>query len=117
MTTTRDYGTWNNHGDRYNLSVEASIGDAINGGDADWRERMESSGALDRIADDYRDAINDALPRGVALCGNDFYGPAYSEDCDWDGYPVTDTGGLDIREIVEGVDLGEIIERHDVDLG
>ncbi|MFH8483022.1 hypothetical protein [Streptomyces sp. NPDC018055] len=108
MTTTRKYGTWNNHGDEWNLTVGSSIVTALNGAPSDWQERMDSSGALDRIKSDYRDAINDALPDGVSLSGNEFIGPAYAEDYTWEGE-------LDISATVKGVDLWKIIERHDVD--
>lgn len=106
--TTTDYGTWCNHGDRNNESVEASIADAVNGGDREWRERMEAAGAFEKIADDYRAAINKALPDRVSLNGNEFLGPAYEADYTWE------PGTLDIEETVKGVDLNEIIERHDV---
>lgn len=108
MITMTDYGSWTNHGDRSNESVEATIRDAINGGDNEWLERMETSGALDRIASDYRDAIEAALPDNVNLAGNDFIGPYYEADCDWDGE-------LDIAALIEEIDLQAIVERHDVD--
>ena len=108
MITNTDYGTWVNHGDQYNVSVEATLTDYLNGGDSEWCERVEASGALDAMARDYRDAINAALPKGVTLCGNNFYGPYYPADYTWDGE-------LDISEIIEGIDLGAIVERHDPD--
>jgi hypothetical protein len=108
MVTTTDYGTWNNHGDRTNTTVAATIADAINGGDAEWRERMDESGALDRIESDYRQAINDALPASVSLCGSEFYGPYYQDDRDWDGE-------LDIAETINGINLFAIVETHDID--
>jgi hypothetical protein len=108
MTTTRNYGSWSIHGDSHNVSVEASIADAVSGGDREWRERMEDSGAFARVARDYRTAINEALPDGVSLLGNEFQGPAYEDDYTW-------TGELSIREVVKGVDLDKIVERHDVD--
>ncbi|MFD8654962.1 hypothetical protein [Streptomyces mirabilis] len=108
MTTTRGYGSWANHGDSHNVSVEATIADAVSGGDQEWRERMEDSGAFARVARDYRTAINEALPDGVCLLRNDFQGPAYEDDYTWEG-------DLDIHAVVEGVDLQGIINRHDVD--
>lgn len=108
MTTTTSYGTWCNHGDHSNVTVEASVLDFISGGDDEWRDLMESSGALGHVVDDYRDEINDALPEGVRLAGNEFYGPAYEKDFAWEGE-------LDIAEIIEEIDLGEIVERHDPD--
>ncbi|MFE6000417.1 hypothetical protein ACFQ6C_26710 [Streptomyces sp. NPDC056454] len=108
MTTTTSYGTWNNHGDRTNTSMGASILDAINGGDREWQERMEASGALDRIERDYDAAINEALPDGVSLCGSEFHGPYYEADYTWEGK-------LNIAEIIEDISLQTFIERHDVD--
>ena len=108
MTTTTSYGTWCNHGDRYNVSVEATVTDYIGGGDREWRERVESSGAFDKMVSDYRDAVNEALPASVSLCGDEFYGPYYEADHDWDGE-------LDIAGLIEDIDLGEIVERHDPD--
>ncbi|SDL27368.1 hypothetical protein [Streptomyces indicus] len=110
MNVTTSYGTWANHGDRRNASVEATILDAINGGDSDWQERMETSGALDRIADDYRDAIDDALPEGISISGNEFIG-LHHTDPDY-----TDAiGDFDIRAAIEDIDLYAIIQKHDVD--
>lgn len=106
--TTTGYGSWATEGDRSNVSVEASIADAVNGGDRDWRERMEAAGAFEKIADAYRAAINEALPERVSLIGNEFIGPAYEDDHTWEEE-------LDIPAVVKGVDLMEIVERHDVD--
>lgn len=107
--TTTSFGTWNNHGDDVNLTVEASVADYIGGGGADWIERVETSGAFEAMVADYRTAINEALPDRVSLNGDEFYGPAYDDDCAWEGE-------LDISGIIEGIDLGEIVERHDPDL-
>jgi hypothetical protein len=108
MITTTSYGTWNNHGDHTNTTIGGTVLDCINGGDAEWRERVESSGALDRMVADYRDAISAALPDSVSLCGDEFTGPYYAKDCEW-------AGDLDIAAIVEAIDLGAIVERHDPD--
>src|SRR5690606_8911145 len=73
-----------------------------------------NSGALDRIIEDYRDEINNSLPPGVVLTGSsEFIGPF--EHDGWEGYPVTDTGDLDIGAIVESIDLSAIVARHDPD--
>lgn len=107
---TTEFGSWANHGDEWNVSVEASIADAINGGDNDWQERMETSGALDRIASDYRDAVNDALPYGIWLTGNEFIGLHQSDpDC------TDEILEFDISAAVKEIDLMEIIQKHDVD--
>lgn len=110
MYVTTGYGTWVNYGDQYNVSVEGTILTAINGGDTDWQERMEASGALARIASDYRDAIDDALPAGISISGDDFIGvhhtdPNYTEE----------VAEFDIAEAIRDIDLNEIIKKHDVD--
>ena len=108
MATTTNYGSWTNLGDHYNISVEATVADYLNGGDSDWRERVETSGAFERMVADYRQAINDALPEGVWLTGNEFIGPYYEADQNWDGE-------LDIEAVIEDIDLAPIVERHDPD--
>lgn len=108
MFTTTDYGSWSNHGDKGNVSVEASIADAVSGGDSEWLESMEAAGAFEKIASDYRDAIQEALPEGVYLTGNEFIGPAYAEDRKWDG-------DLDLTGRIKGIDLYKFVQRHDVD--
>jgi len=115
MTTTTEYGTWNNHGDSSALTVEASVTNYISGGDSEWVERIQSDGSFDAMVDAYRDAINEALPDGVSLNGNDFYGPYYDADTDFEGYPTNEDGRLDIATIIKGVDLGEIVDKHDPD--
>lgn len=121
MTTTTSYGTWYNHTE--SISVENSIVDYCSGADSDWREAMEAAGAFERIAQAYRNAVNDALPPGVSLSGDEFYGPYYPEDCDFNGYPLRDEGfdipstvaaALDIAEIIAEIDLAEIVERYDI---
>ena len=112
MTTTTSYGTWYNH-TGHNPTPGADILDAINGGDEDWRERMQTSGALDRIETSWRQAIQSALPVGVTLAGNEFIGPY--ENRGFPGYPTDEDGGLDIKAIVEDIDLMAIVEAHDVD--
>jgi hypothetical protein len=110
MQITTGYGSWNNHGDRDNVTIEASIADAVNGAPRDWHERMEESGAFDRIAADYRSAIDDALPEGIALSGNEFIGMHHTDP----GY--TDAvGDFDIAAAIKAINLQAIIERHDVD--
>lgn len=104
MIPTTCIGTWVNYGDRWNTSVEATIAGFLNGGDADWRERMEESGAVDRIAEDYRAAVDAVLPEGISLCGDEFIADV---DVDFDAD--------EIREAIEEIDLGEIVERHDAD--
>lgn len=115
MTTTTGYGTWCNRISPFSTSPENDILDYINGGDPDWRERMETSGALDRISAEYRQAIEAALPPGISLCGEEFIGPAHPEDGEFDGYTDDEDGTVDLRALIEEIDLAAIIDRNDVD--
>lgn len=99
---------------RGSVSPEGDIEDYITGGPPEWRELMRASGALDVLTAAYRRAIEDALPASVSLDGTQFVGPAQPDDDEWDGYCVDEGGELDIEEIVQGVDLAEIAEEHDV---
>ncbi|MGW1409410.1 hypothetical protein [Streptomyces sp. NPDC002403] len=113
MTTTTSYGTWTNRINTFSTSPDADVLDFINGGDDDWCELLEKSGALDEIKSAYRDAIEEALPAGVSLCGEEFIGPAYPDDDEFEGYPVDEDGRLDFAACVEDIDLAQIVERHD----
>lgn len=106
MTTTTNYGTWNNRVAPYSLTVENYVTDAFGSYGTDDFD-------FDAIVAEYRTAIDTALPDGVSLCGDEFIGPAYDADCDFTGYPTNEDGGLDIKAIVEDIDLWAIIERHD----
>ncbi|MFJ4682025.1 hypothetical protein [Streptomyces sp. NPDC088789] len=112
--TTTSYGTWTNKVNSYSTSPDADVLDYIDGGDADWRQLLEDSGALAQIQDDYRAAIEAALPPSVSLCGNEFIGPRRPDEDEWDGYPVNGTGRLDIAACVGDIDLESIVERNDV---
>lgn len=104
MPITMSYGTWSNRAVRYSLTVEQTVGDALNGEYTD-----EQVVAVTRA---YRDAINAALPDSVSLNGDDFYGNAYEDDCaDQADFPHDEHGLLDIAAIVETVDLGAIVEQ------
>lgn len=113
MTTTTSYGTWSSRVNTYSTSPDADVLDFINGGDSDWRELLESSGALERIQAEYRDAIDAALPAGVSLCGDEFIGPAETDEGEFDGYPVDDMGDLDFAAMVEDIDLAAIVDRNE----
>jgi hypothetical protein len=104
MIPTTCIGTWVNFGDHYSTSVESTVEDYLNGGPSDWREAMHESGAVDRIIEDYRAAIDAVLPEGIALCGNEFIADT---DVDFDPEEIT--------EAIDAIDLAEIIERHDID--
>jgi hypothetical protein len=100
MTTTTSYGTWANRVDESSVSVENSVA-------AMFAETGTSGYDLDAIVADYRNAINAALPAGVTLNGDMFYGP------DYDPYTSPGSpGDLDIKEIVDSVDLTAIIDDH-----
>lgn len=106
MTTTTDYGTWCTIVDRYSTNLETTILDGYFGSEGAEGFDFES------IAADYHNAINDALPSGVALTSDQFIGPAYAEDQNFDGYPADECGSLDIKAIVDSVDLDAIVKRH-----
>lgn len=114
MVTTTDYGSWNTSGDKGRDTVESTVEGFISGGDSEWRERLEATGTFKRMVSAYRDAINEALPDGVTLSGNDFYGPYDKRNEPFDGYPAHEDGGLDIKAIVDEIDLGKIVEKHDL---
>jgi hypothetical protein len=105
MTTTTSYGTWVNHGDQMSVNVETSVYEALGSYADDYN--------VDAIVAEYRDAINDALPTNVNLCGDEFIGPAYPADQDFDAYPTDDDGNLDLHAIVESIDFWAIAARHD----
>ena len=92
MTVTTSYGNWTIV-EEFSVSVEDTIGAALGAFAGDYN--------TDAIAADYRAAINAALPDGVSLCGDEFYGPAYADELP------------DIKDIVEGIDFWAIAARHD----
>ena len=103
MTITCSYCTWNRTVAKYSMTLEQSVGDALNGEYSDEQ--------IDAVTAAYRDAINAALPDSVSLCGNDFYGPYTPADDEFAGYPQDDEGDLDIAAIVESVDFWAIVEK------
>lgn len=105
MVTTTIYGTWTNRVDTYSTGVEESVAEYFGPDGSDGFD-------FDAIVRDYRDAINDALPDGVTLAGAEFIGPAYPEDVTWGTELHDGWGRLNIRAIVERVDLDAIVERH-----
>lgn len=111
--TTTSYGTWGNRVNTYSTSPDADVLDYINGGDSDWRDLLEASGALNSIQRAYRDAIEAALPPGISLCGDEFIGPAYPDDDEFDGYPTDEHDSLDFAAMVEDIDLGAIVDREE----
>lgn len=115
MPTTTSYGTWCSRVNTYSTSPDADVLGVISGGDRDWRERLESTGALDAMKSAYRAAIDAALPPGITLCGDEFIGPARPDDGEFDGYPVDEAGWLDFKAMLADIDLDAIIARYDPD--
>lgn len=111
MPTTTVYGHWTNIIDPTSSTVEQTVAKFLVAAAPDWAAALEESGVLEDIVQEFRDAINDALPTGVTLAGSEFVGPADCDPAEWAGYPVTGDE-LDIAEIVESVDLGAIVERY-----
>lgn len=111
MPATTTYGHWTTLVDHTSSTLEQAVLEFISGADRDWITALKTTGALDRIIADYRDEINNSLPPGVALSGNEFIGPF--EHDGWEGYPTTEDGDLDIGAIVRSVDLSAIVARHD----
>lgn len=105
MTTTTSYGTWNNRVEPHALTLEQSVFEAL----GDFADDYD----LDALTAAYRDAINEALPAGVSLCGDEFIGPYESQDWESAGYPVDEDNRLDIGAIVEGVDFWKLAESFD----
>ena len=113
MTTTTSYGTWCNQINQYSTSPDSDVLDYINGGDNAWQTLLDESGALKLIQSEYRDAINAALPPSISLCGDEFIGPYEPDDGEFDGYPVDEYGTLDLKALLEDIDLEPIVERND----
>ena len=53
----------------------------------------------------FRRAVCEALPDGVTLAGHHFFGAYAEQDCEWDS-------PLDIRAIIDSIDLEPIIKAH-----
>lgn len=105
MTTTKVYGYWYDF-TGYNTTVEGDVATFVAAYSDEWRERIVAEGHFAKMVEAYREAINDALPKGVCLAGNVIYGPAR----DADKY-----SRRDIAEIIDSVDLGAIVEKYDPD--
>lgn len=106
---TTGYGSWYNH-TGHNTSPEADIADAMNGGGSDWCQRMDAAGATEAIADDYRDAVQAALPDGIYLTGDEFLG-LHQQDPNY----TDEIGDFDIRAAIKSVNLNALIQKHDID--
>src|SRR5690606_22848142 len=113
-TTTTSYGHWTNIVEHTADTVEQTVSRFLTAADPDWAAELEENGVLDDIVEEYRNAINAALPAGITLAGSEFFGPVDFDPAEWDGgYPVTSDGRPDIAAIVAEVDLGEIVAKFD----
>lgn len=101
------YGTWCNRINDLETSPEGGLNDYLGGQDPDEYD-------MDSIHAAYRQAIDDALPPSISLCGDEFIGPAYPEGDEFDGYPKDEDGALDLKAIIEGLDfdLADVFERN-----
>lgn len=115
MSATRVYGSWSARVSTYSTGPDADVDSIVTGGPPEWRELLATSGALAQMKAEYRNAINAALPGDIALCGDEFVGPAHPEPGEFDGYPLDENGGLDFAAIVAEIEVSEIVERHDPD--
>lgn len=106
--TTTSYGSWVRATDSSAFTLDGEVADALLAG-CDFNDYSDEQIAV--VAAAYRAAINEALPPGVSLCGDEFYGPAYEKDCNFDGYPVDANGSLDIPAIIESVDFWGLVDE------
>lgn len=112
---TTSYGTWGSRVNVYADGPDAEVDGCVETGPPEWVERMISSGALADCYQAYRQAIEASLPPDVSLCGKEFIGPAHPEPGEFNGYPKTQDGSLDIEAMVEDIDVSAIVEKYDVD--
>ena len=94
MTITRSYGSWVRATGSSAFTLDGEVADALLAG-VDFNDYSDEQIAA--VAGAYRDAINQALPEGVSLCGDEFYGPA-------------DADTPDLSEIVDSVDFWAVAE-------
>lgn len=108
MRTNTVYGTWATY-TRDALTPEATLEDALVNAESEWRERITETGTFEKMAEDYREAINDALPEGIALIGEQFYGPYRGPGA------AKDEDFESITEAIDAIDVQKIIDTHDPD--
>jgi len=90
-----DYGPWSDFGD--GRTPESYVEDALGGHPAGC-DLYAASAA-------FRRAVCEVLPDRVTLAGHHFFGPYDEQDCEWDS-------PLDIRAIIDSIDLEPIIKAH-----
>jgi len=98
MKPTTVYGTF--------LSVMGTLDpeDLVRGYMAGFDDEYD----VDAVVSDFRDALNALLPGSLALAGNEFVG-------DVDDADVPDYWAEMFNEDVDGIDIGELCERHPAD--
>lgn len=112
MTAQCIYGTWANRVDKYVLSPDQEIDLYVGQGPEEWRRLLITSGALGEAKSAYRSEIEKRLPSDVHLSGDQFIGPAYPDEGEFDGYPVDEYGRLDFAEMVADIDVPELVDRY-----
>jgi hypothetical protein len=89
---TRSYGYWESVVDGGGASVEHYVAETM----SDFADDYD----IDKIVDEFRAAINAALPDGVSLAGNEFLGPV---DIEW----------VDINQVIDDIDFWAIMKRNE----
>ena len=92
---TAQYGSWQRATGHSAFTLDGEVADALLAG-CDANDYTDAQ--IDAVAQAYRAAINAALPDGVMLCGDEFYGPADAERPDLDA-------------IVDAVDFWAVVEK------
>jgi hypothetical protein len=103
------YGTWANTIDALSPSVEYTLVMLIELADDEHDPRVIAA------AEEYRAAVNKALPDCIVLRGNEFFGPYTPDDAEraeMSAHPRTETGDLDLYAVIADVDVWAIVERH-----
>jgi DNA-binding transcriptional regulator YiaG len=101
--TTTSYGTFYNHAKA--LNPESYVAEAL----TEYADDYD----FDGLVAAFREAINAQLPDGVVLAGDEFIGPAYPADRDWDPALNDEDGHLDIATLVERIDFWALAEKFD----
>lgn len=110
MSASTRIGTWSSSVSLHSSTPEYDIEDLI--GHTTQYPLLVASGALDTLHAAYRAAIEDALPASVGLCGDEFIADVDADD--WDDYPCTEDGALDLAACVADVDLDALVEAYEV---
>lgn len=98
---TTEYGDWGDYSDSGGatdgtLTVNQHVIGCLEGDDLDDYD-------IDAITEEFREAVNEHLPEGVTLGGEQFIGP-YHDRPEW--------GNDVLAEAIEAVDFDAIAEKH-----